>query len=200
MFELRKRFTFEASHKLHFHDGKCARMHGHSYVLTLVLRGDSLHTNGPRTNMLVDFADISKAAKTMISTYLDHHHLNDTLDTESPTAEYIAKWIYHHLEPALPLLAEVELQETASASVIYRPLRAERSHADGILGAKSTPVALPHSDTEANDCDGTASSLKPHASSCSNLTPPGIMNRHLVQPAPVRAFSEQPSPTNGVFR
>jgi 6-pyruvoyltetrahydropterin/6-carboxytetrahydropterin synthase len=124
-FELRKSFAFEASHVLTGHDGKCARLHGHSYVLTLVLRGPRLHPAGARRNMLADFCDISAAAKGVVASHLDHHHLNDTLKTDSPTAEFIARWVYRALAPALgPRLAEVELRETATAAVVYRPSRA----------------------------------------------------------------------------
>lgn len=123
-FELRKSFAFEASHVLTGHNGKCARLHGHSYILTLVLRGARLQRRGPQSNMLADFCDISAAAKKVIASHLDHHHLNDTLQTESPTAEFIARWIYRALAPALgPRLVEVELRETATAVVLYRPSR-----------------------------------------------------------------------------
>jgi 6-pyruvoyltetrahydropterin/6-carboxytetrahydropterin synthase len=126
MFELRKSFHFEASHVLTHHEGKCSRMHGHSYVLTLVLRGRALQPSGPQRNMLTDFCDVSAAAKGMIAAYLDHHHLNTTLKEDSPTAEFIARWVYRHLAPTLPQLAEVELRETATASVVYRPSRGTR--------------------------------------------------------------------------
>lgn len=123
-FELRKSFAFEASHVLTCHDGKCARLHGHSYVMTLVLRGSHLQSSGAQRNMLADFCDISAAAKTVIASHLDHHHLNDTLKTDSPTAEFIARWMYRTLAPRLgPRLVEVELRETASAVAIYRPGR-----------------------------------------------------------------------------
>lgn len=123
-FELRKSFAFEASHVLTGHNGKCARLHGHSYILTLVLRGARLQRSGPQRNMLADFCDISAAAKKVIASHLDHHHLNDTLQTDSPTAEFIARWAYRALAPTLgPRLVEVELRETATAVVVYRPSR-----------------------------------------------------------------------------
>lgn len=123
-FELRKSFAFEASHVLTGHNGKCARLHGHSYVMTLVLRGARLQRSGPQRNMLADFCDISAAAKKIIASHLDHHHLNETLQTDSPTAEFIARWVFRALAPALgPRLVEVELRETATAVVVYRPSR-----------------------------------------------------------------------------
>lgn len=123
MFELRKSFTFEASHVLTEHDGKCARLHGHSYGLTIELRGRRLHRDGPKTNMLADFTDISQVVKAVLESHLDHHHLNDSLKTDSPTAEFIARWVYKTLVGALPLLSAVEVRETASSCAIYRPPR-----------------------------------------------------------------------------
>lgn len=121
MFELRKSFTFEAAHQLVHHDGKCANLHGHSYGLTVELRANSLHRTGPKRNMVTDFSDISRVVKKLIRSHLDHHHLNTTLGTDSPTAEYIAQWVYHRLKPDLPYLAAVQINETANSSVTYRP-------------------------------------------------------------------------------
>lgn len=160
-FELRKSFAFEASHVLTGHDGKCARLHGHSYVLTLVLRGARLQTSGPQRNMLADFCDISAAAKKVIASHLDHHHLNDTLKSDSPTAEYIARWAYRALAPALgPRLVEVELRETATAVVVYRPSRTTfRCFADAWTAARSGALQDANglgyeSDATSDDSDG----------------------------------------------
>ncbi len=119
MFELTKQFYFEAGHVLIHHDGKCSRPHGHSYRLTVRLRTNHLIDSGAKTNMVMDFADLSAIVKEMIDTYLDHHWLNDTLQSESTTAEFIARWIYHHLKPKLPDLVAISLNETSSAAVTY---------------------------------------------------------------------------------
>lgn len=138
MFELRKSFNFEASHVLTGHNGKCARFHGHSYVLTLILRGRRLKQSGPQRNMLMDFCEISAATKGLVASHLDHHHLNDTLATKSPTAEYIARWIYRRLAPQLaPQLVAVELRETASAVVVYRPSLATARRYAALAAAKA---------------------------------------------------------------
>lgn len=119
MFELEKTFTFEAGHVLKYHDGKCCRPHGHSYELTVKLRGDTLITEGPKQNMLTDFHDIDRVVEPMIDQYLDHRWLNDTLKTDSSTVEFISKWIYEYLEPHLPYLCAVTLNETPSSKVTY---------------------------------------------------------------------------------
>lgn len=121
MYTLTKSFKFEASHILHHHDGKCARLHGHSYTLTVELSSQTLQRTGPEVNMVTDFGRISSSVKKLLLSHLDHHHLNDTLQTDSPTAEYIAAWCFKMLKPALPQLSAVTIQETATSSATFRP-------------------------------------------------------------------------------
>lgn len=120
MFELEKTFRFEAAHYLVHHEGKCRGLHGHSYVLNVVVRAEQLKSSGSQTNMVMDFFDFSGIVKPIIEKYLDHKCLNDTLSSDSPTAEYIAKWIFHQLEPVLPGLYAISLHETHSSKVTYR--------------------------------------------------------------------------------
>jgi 6-pyruvoyltetrahydropterin/6-carboxytetrahydropterin synthase len=120
MFELEKIFTFEAGHALIHHDGKCKEPHGHSYICKIRIRSNDLVALGPKKNMVVDFSDISKIVKPMVEKYLDHQWLNKTLDTDSPTAEFIAQWIYEYLKPHISNLYEVVLFETPTSSVTYR--------------------------------------------------------------------------------
>lgn len=68
--ELEKDFTFEASHVLPNHPGKCSNLHGHSWTLSVSIRGP-LDRN---TGMVADFADL-KAAVQPIVDELDHAHL-----------------------------------------------------------------------------------------------------------------------------
>lgn len=120
MFELEKIFRFEAGHSLEHHDGICKGPHGHSYVLSVILRSETLHPTGPKKNMVIDFGDLSAIVKPMIFDYLDHKWLNDSLQTDSPTVEYIAQWIYEHLEPKIPQLYSISLYETVTSKVTYR--------------------------------------------------------------------------------
>lgn len=119
MFELEKQFRFEAAHVLKHHQGKCGRPHGHSYCLTVCLRSQTLTTDGSSTNMVVDFADITSVVDPLVETFLDHQWLNDTLQCESPTTEFIARWIFHYLKPKLPFLHSVTLSETPTSTVTY---------------------------------------------------------------------------------
>lgn len=119
MFELEKIFRFEAAHLLAHHDGKCRGLHGHSYVLSVILRSSKLIETGPKTNMLIDFEDVSSVVGPMLSKYLDHHFLNDTLGSDSTTVEYIAKWIFDYLDPLLPNLHAICMCETHSSKITY---------------------------------------------------------------------------------
>jgi 6-pyruvoyltetrahydropterin/6-carboxytetrahydropterin synthase len=119
MFEVEKTYRFEAGHSLVHHDGRCKEPHGHSYILTIHLRRETLISSGPKTNMVMDFDDINKIVKPMIETYFDHRWLNDTLKIDSTTVEFMTKWIYDYLKPQLPDLWCISMNETASARAIY---------------------------------------------------------------------------------
>ncbi|MDP1836016.1 MAG: 6-carboxytetrahydropterin synthase QueD [Chlamydiales bacterium] len=119
MFELEKSFRFEAAHILRHHTGKCGRHHGHSYLLTVRLRSENLIESGSSTNMVMDFADVNAIVQPMIEQYLDHHRLNDTLESDSPSTEFIARWAYRHLKPSLPNLYSVSVSETTSSGITY---------------------------------------------------------------------------------
>ena len=119
--QLYKEFTFEAAHRLPHHDGKCARLHGHSWVCRVYIKGDRLIEDGPKQGMLMDFGDIKAYMKPLLDEYLDHYYLNETLGMENPTSEAIAQWIYEQLAAVnLPGLDAVEVMETCTSGCTYR--------------------------------------------------------------------------------
>jgi len=115
--QIRKSFSFEAAHVLPHHPGKCARLHGHSYRLEVVLDGP-LQAEGPAAGMVQDFEVIANAVRGTVLAELDHRSLNDLI--ENPTAERIVVWIWKRLAPLLPQLTELVLWETRSARVVLR--------------------------------------------------------------------------------
>jgi len=121
MWKLEKEFRFEASHQLPHHEGKCRRLHGHSWVGRIVCEGNELKTSGSETGMILDYEEIKKAISPLNLEYLDHWHLNETLKLENPTTEEVARWIYDRIKPKLPLLTAVILEETCTARCEYRP-------------------------------------------------------------------------------
>ena len=119
MFEIEKSFSFEAGHVLEHHDGACSQPHGHSYVLRVALRSPSLVDEGPQQGMVMDFHRIRAAVQPMIEEYFDHKWLNDTLNTEHPTAESMVKWIFDYLDPRLEGLYRVTVCETPTSCASY---------------------------------------------------------------------------------
>lgn len=120
MYTLRKQFRFEASHQLMDHDGKCARLHGHSWVGWAVLSYDALVARGPKRNMAQDYSDIKKPINDLVA-HLDHSHLNDVLEETMPTSEVVAELCYGYLRPTLPNLVAVIIEETCTTECEYRP-------------------------------------------------------------------------------
>ena len=90
-----KRFTFEACHFLPDYEGKCSKLHGHSYKLYVTLSGEVVD-EGNNKGMVMDFAEIKKLVKEDIIGKLDHSTLNDFYDT--PTAEVMVSDIFHTLK------------------------------------------------------------------------------------------------------
>lgn len=119
MFEVSKTFRFEAGHELSFHDGKCVSPHGHSYAVTITVRSSTLVSSGPKQQMVLDFQEISHIVTPMIEEFFDHKYLNETLKTESPTAEFIAKWIYDYVKKRIPQLYKVSVSETEKTTAAY---------------------------------------------------------------------------------
>jgi 6-pyruvoyltetrahydropterin/6-carboxytetrahydropterin synthase len=118
-YTIRKQFKFEAAHQLMDHDGQCARLHGHSWVMWVEVKGAQVHTEGPKRNMLIDFSDVKTAVKPLVDQYLDHHHLNDTLDCDMPTSEYVTAWMFGKVADLIPGLAAVEIEETCTSMCRY---------------------------------------------------------------------------------
>jgi 6-pyruvoyltetrahydropterin/6-carboxytetrahydropterin synthase len=115
--EIFKEFSIEAAHRLpNVPEGhKCARLHGHSFKVTIFVEGPV----GDSTGWIMDFGDI-KSALAPIYQQLDHHYLNDIQGLENPTSENLAAWIWHQLKPRLPLLSGIQIKETCTSGCIFR--------------------------------------------------------------------------------
>ncbi len=124
MFRCEKSVKFEAAHELPHHDGLCKRLHGHSFVATIICEGEELCTIGPKRGMVIDFGDVKEAVAPLVEKYLDHHYLNETLapfGITDPTSEEICRWLFNQLRPVLPQLVEIQMEETCTSRAIYRP-------------------------------------------------------------------------------
>lgn len=65
-----KTFSFDASHQLVGHFGKCANLHGHTYKVDVVLTGPTVE-EGSSKGMVVDFYHVKQLAGELIDR-LDH--------------------------------------------------------------------------------------------------------------------------------
>ncbi|MGC8624121.1 MAG: 6-carboxytetrahydropterin synthase QueD [Phycisphaerae bacterium] len=115
--DLIKEFRFEAAHRLPRvpPEHKCARLHGHSFRVELLIRGPV----NQETGWLMDFADLRRAFAPLLE-QLDHHYLNDIPGLENPTSEHLARWIWIRLKDRLPQLAQITIHESDTSRCIYR--------------------------------------------------------------------------------
>lgn len=115
--EIFKEFRFEAAHRLpNVPPGhKCARLHGHSFVVQLHVRGPI----GEQSGWIVDFADIG-VVWAPLQAVLDHHYLNEVPGLDNPTSEHLARWIWRRIKPGLPGLSQVQVRETCTSGCVYR--------------------------------------------------------------------------------
>ncbi|MGC9260638.1 MAG: 6-carboxytetrahydropterin synthase QueD [Phycisphaerae bacterium] len=115
--DLIKEFRFEAAHRLPRvpPEHKCARLHGHSFRVELLVRGPV----NQETGWLMDFADLRRAFAPLLE-QLDHHYLNDIPGLENPTSEHLARWIWIRLKDRLPQLAQITIHESDTSRCIYR--------------------------------------------------------------------------------
>ncbi len=117
---LGKEFQFEAAHELPHHDGKCARLHGHSWRGVVYVSGTALSAAGPKAGMVIDYADIKHFLTPLLDDYLDHHFLNETTGLENPTSEELARWIFEQLEQrGLPGMLAIRIDETCTSTCVY---------------------------------------------------------------------------------
>ncbi len=133
MFRVTREIEFCYGHRLLNYEGKCRFLHGHNGLAVISIEGAELDHRG----MLVDFSEIKSAVNTWIDKHLDHRmilHRDDPvvpmlekmgepmyLLDENPTAENIAKLIYHRsrsLDLPVPIV-EVRLWETPKCFATY---------------------------------------------------------------------------------
>ena len=114
--EIFKDFTFEAAHFLpNVPDNhKCKRLHGHSYHVTIHIKGEVGAVNG----WVMDFGSLKEYFKP-VHDQLDHRFLNDIKGLENPTSENLARWVWGEIKPKLPMLCKVIIRETCTSGCIY---------------------------------------------------------------------------------
>lgn len=102
--KIAKQFDFHASHYLPNHDGVCRRLHGHTYMLEVMIMGPRKGPTGDSDEgMLLDFYYVKDIYDRCIEPKVEHRFLNETLkgEIEIPlttaghaltTCEVMAEW------------------------------------------------------------------------------------------------------------
>ena len=116
--ELSKTFRFEAAHRLPQvpPEHKCYRMHGHSFMVDVVIEGEV----DERMGWLVDYAHITSVVEPILLQELDHRALNDVAGLDNPTSERLCEWLWKRFAPRLPGLSSITVHETCTARCTYR--------------------------------------------------------------------------------
>lgn len=94
MFKISVKREFDAAHKLERHPGKCSRLHGHTWMVEVVFKGEMVGETG----ILLDFNQAGSLLDEVISCY-DHAYINEIppFDLTPPTAENMARIIFDRL-------------------------------------------------------------------------------------------------------
>ena len=115
MFRLKVDSKFSAAHKLIGYNGKCEKLHGHSWKVEVFGIGDKLDNIG----LLVDFKVLKKELN-RITEKFDHSYLNDFEEIGNPTSENISKYIFHYFRtPKNVELEKVRVWESDGSYAEY---------------------------------------------------------------------------------
>ena len=107
MYYITKRMEIAGAHKLSLpYESKCAKLHGHNWIVTVYCKSETLNENG----MVTDFTLVKRG----IHDLLDHQNLNE-LFKFNPTAENMARWICQQI----PTCWKVEVQESEGNVATY---------------------------------------------------------------------------------
>jgi len=117
MFEIRKQFTFSAAHQLDHlpKDHPCSRIHGHNYIVEIVLQAETLNGDG----FVIDYGDLAPLQR-HIDQLFDHRCLNEWFPSY-PTAENIAQYLFAWCHAAWPQTAAVRVSATPRTWAEYWP-------------------------------------------------------------------------------
>ncbi|MBN1321733.1 MAG: 6-carboxytetrahydropterin synthase QueD [Thermoleophilia bacterium] len=107
--------TFAAAHRLPDHEGKCQRLHGHTYGLEVTVEGTP-QQSGPAAGMVMDFAELRERVAEVIVQPLDHQMLNELFDFV-PTTEALAAWAFSRLRDSGLPVTRVRLAEGPNSFV-----------------------------------------------------------------------------------
>ena len=109
MIEITQEFGFDAAHTLNVGPAENRRLHGHSFVVEVTLKGEASRETG----VLRDFGEV-KSALEAIRADLDHHLLNEVAGLGTPTLENLSRYIFTRAKASLPEVARVKIRRPSS--------------------------------------------------------------------------------------
>lgn len=117
MYRLRVESEFDAAHKLEGYEGKCSRLHGHTYKVEAFLLSQKQDSIGISVDLRVVKEKLVK-----ITEQFDHSYLNDFRELGNPTTENLSRHIFLTMKTDLPnsvVLEKVRLWETPKSWIEY---------------------------------------------------------------------------------
>lgn len=116
MFEVKIETHFSSAHHLLNYKGKCENPHGHNWKVEVYARGNELD----KSNILIDFKALKKEINEIVD-YLDHKDLNELpeFNNESPSSEFIARYIYKKAKEKINEISRVDVWETPTSRASY---------------------------------------------------------------------------------
>ena len=90
-------------------------MHGHSYVIKVELKSDTLNDVG----FIKDYREL-EPIKEWINDFMDHKVLNKVFYF-NPTAELMCKRLWEIFHELVPEITAVEIKETEKTNARYEP-------------------------------------------------------------------------------
>lgn len=132
MYKVAKTIYFNYGHRLLGDHGKCSHLHGHSACVEIEMARPKLNSKG----MVVDFFDIKRTIGEWIERHLDHKMIlwrKDPLAKllkkagepvvlvdENPTAEMLARQIFHAARRMKLPVSKVTLWENQDSCAVYQ--------------------------------------------------------------------------------
>ena len=137
MYYIKTSASFDSAHFLHGYQGKCSNLHGHHWVIEVLLQSKKLQKDGQQSGMLIDFGDVKKELRSLADCY-DHSLIyeQDTLMISTiaalkaegfnlisvpfrPTAENFAKHFYDHFVNKDFPVKSITVYETPDNCAVY---------------------------------------------------------------------------------
>ncbi len=108
------------------------RLHGHDYKIRVCVEGE------PRSGLVLDHYLLLRVLRSCLER-VDHHNLNEVLDTRNATAEALVSYIHRCLSPRLPVSVALVYVEACTATGMCSYYREEPTREPVIREKLSQP-------------------------------------------------------------